>query len=51
MKYMEYVEHGLSDQDVKVGKLTNSHRWSSRIALNLESIALIQPKYFKSVNK
>ena len=45
------VKHGSSDQDPKVGELTKSHRWSLRVALNLEFIALIQLKYFKGVNK
>lgn len=48
---MEQVEHGSSDQDPKEGRLTKSHRWSWRITLNPEFIALIQPNYFKGVNK
>lgn len=48
---MEQVNHGSSDQDPKVRKLTKSHRWSLRRALSPEFTALIQPKYFKGVNK
>lgn len=45
------MKHDSSDQDPKVGVLTESHRWSLRLTLNPEFIALIQPKYFKGVNK
>lgn len=45
------MKHGSSDQDPKVDELTKSHRWSLRTAFNPEFIALIQPKYFKGVNK
>lgn len=48
---MAYIKHDSSNQDPKVDKLAKSHRWSLRRALNPEFIALIQPKYFKAMNK